>query len=125
MNPEFQLLIHENRGSRAMPAIEKGPFGPFSLSIALSIANQRRLCDVDSLHAEADAALPIHFQHLDPDHIAFLELVADALDTLFGDLGNERCRRSTLLDVSAISAMIAVVVTKRLNRPSGNCSADD
>src|SRR6185312_6821279 len=56
-----------------------GLTAPFS-SVYLQLGSIHRF------HAEADAALPIHFQHLDPDHIAFLELVADALDTLFGDL---------------------------------------
>src|SRR5690606_12829299 len=38
------------------------------------------------LHAEADAALLVDLEHLHLDHIAFLELVADLLDALVGDL---------------------------------------
>src|SRR5689334_16923525 len=37
-------------------------------------------------HGQADAALAVHFQHLHADHVAFLELVADALDALVRDL---------------------------------------
>src|SRR6202000_86928 len=53
------------------------------LFLLLSDALRR---SVDGLHAEADTPLLVDLQHLDLDHIAFLELVADALDTLFGDL---------------------------------------
>jgi hypothetical protein len=41
---------------------------------------------VDAAHRQAHAALAIDFQHLHAHHVAFLELVADALDALLGDL---------------------------------------
>src|ERR1700733_2785721 len=37
-------------------------------------------------HRQTHAPLAIHLENLDPNHIAFLQLVADALDALFGDL---------------------------------------
>src|SRR5690606_31375639 len=43
---------------------------------------------VDVAHAETDASLAIDFQHFHTDDIAFLELIADALHTLVGDLRN-------------------------------------
>ena len=37
-------------------------------------------------HAQANAALPVDFQHLDAHQVTFAEAVADSLDTLVGDL---------------------------------------
>src|SRR5277367_2659584 len=37
-------------------------------------------------HRQTHAPLAIHLENLDPNHIAFLQLVADALHALFGDL---------------------------------------
>lgn len=41
---------------------------------------------VDIAHAEANAALPVDLEHLDPNDVAFAELVADVLDALLGNL---------------------------------------
>src|ERR1700733_1279312 len=45
-----------------------------------------RLSTLDVAHRQANTALTVHFQHLHANHIALLELVADALDALVGDL---------------------------------------
>src|ERR1700722_14748335 len=45
-----------------------------------------RLRGVDVSHRQAHASLAIDFEHLHAHHVAFLELVADALDALLGDL---------------------------------------
>src|SRR5690606_8705514 len=44
------------------------------------------LAFLDGLDRQADAALLVDFQHLDLDHVAFLELVGDLLHALAGDL---------------------------------------
>src|SRR5690606_4522033 len=44
------------------------------------------LAFLDGLDRQADAALLVDFQHLDLDHVAFLELVGDPLHALAGDL---------------------------------------
>src|SRR5579863_1902157 len=49
-------------------------------------AGSRRLSRVDVAHRQAHTALPIHLENLDPHHVAFLQFVADALDTLLGYL---------------------------------------
>src|SRR5690606_19283190 len=41
---------------------------------------------VDVAHAQTNAPLTIDFQHFHADHVAFLELVADALHALIGNL---------------------------------------
>src|SRR5690606_11483275 len=68
------------------------------------------------LHGQADAALLVHFQHLDLDHVAFLEHVADALHALVRDLrdvhqavlargdGHERAEVHQLGDLALVDA---------------------
>src|SRR6201999_2935929 len=46
---------------------------------------QRSGC-VDVPHGQADPSLTVDFEHLHAHHVAFLELVADTLDALVGDL---------------------------------------
>src|SRR5450631_1948754 len=46
----------------------------------------RPLGGIHVAHGQAHAALAIDLEHLDAHHIAFLELVADTLDPLFGNL---------------------------------------
>ena len=57
------------------------PTGP-----ARSATADSRSGRVDVAHAQADAALPVDLEHLHAHDVAFLELVADALDALVGDL---------------------------------------
>src|SRR5690606_41086523 len=68
------------------------------------------------LHGQADTALLVHFQHLDLDHVAFLEHVADALNALVRDLrdvhqavlargdGHERAEVHQLGDLALVDA---------------------
>ncbi len=53
---------------------------------ALDRAVSGALRRVDVAHGQAHATLTVDFEHLHAHHIAFLQLVADALDALVGDL---------------------------------------
>src|SRR5690606_38692177 len=83
------------------------------------------------LHGQADAALLVHFQHLDLDHVAFLEHVADALHALVRDLrdvhqavlaggdGHERAEVHQLGDLALLVPSIAVAAFPAPVRFSG------
>src|SRR5438309_919878 len=45
-----------------------------------------RSAGLDVAHRQADASLAVDLEHLHANHIPFLELVADTLDALVGDL---------------------------------------
>src|ERR1700682_992904 len=47
---------------------------------------KRPLGGVDIAHRQTHAPLPIHLENLHAHYIAFFQLVADALDALFGNL---------------------------------------
>src|SRR5688572_8969577 len=98
----------------AVPESKRPPGGGLS-----RVAAQRGLhglAFLDGLHRQADAALLVDFQHLDLDHVAFLELVRDLLDALVGDLrdvhqavlarqdGDERTEVHDLGDLAFVDA---------------------
>ena len=41
-----------------------------------------------SLHGKTDTAFFIHFQYLNADNLTFLQIIANLVDTLMGDLAN-------------------------------------
>src|SRR5690606_31050095 len=48
----------------------------------------RILLQLRFLHRQLDTAALIHVQYLHLDHVAFIDVVGNFLDTLLGDLGN-------------------------------------
>src|SRR6185312_9356927 len=59
------------------------PYGPGRRTDTAAAAGSGR---VDVSHRETDSSLTVDFQDLHADDVAFLQLVAHALDTLVGDL---------------------------------------
>src|SRR5690349_21006127 len=64
----------------------RSPLFRYTCDVARQLLRRRALAFLHGLHRQADAALLVDFQHLDLHHVAFLELVADLLDALVGDL---------------------------------------
>src|SRR6185312_12882911 len=101
----------------ALPTNERGPAWPGLVRVACSSGSGvAALALGHRLHGQADAALLVHFQHLDLDDVAFLELVGDLLDALVGDLrhvhqavlarhdGDERTEVHQLGDLALVDA---------------------
>src|SRR5579875_2951087 len=83
---------HEKRATELLArdgTQKNGPQGPFFVKldcVRRSGAGRGPFFLCDRLHRQADAALLVHFQHLDLDDVAFLELVGNLLDAFVGDL---------------------------------------
>ena len=59
---------------------------PFVTWTILTKLDRSGLAFGDSLHAQANTALSIHLKHLDLNHVAFRQLVADVFDTFVRNL---------------------------------------
>src|SRR5437762_1097490 len=64
----------------------KAATSPSRTSAAWWIARGPRSAGLDAAHRQADAPLAVDLEHLDANHIAFLELVTDTLGALVGNL---------------------------------------